>query len=278
MKINNMKSRLATKMGFSRVIRKSQLQAGAALLAGGILLSTAQGQVLFTENFDSLTLGPFVSESESGGDGTDWTATPPADWTIDNTTTPTDGPVEFFGFTFMDKAAWIETAGNQSRDSFELGSGVVAVADPDEYDDLGEIDPDLMNVFLMTPEIDLAGQAENSVELSFDSSFRPYPSMVGTVDVSFDGGDNWDTLLTLNDDTVEGGTSSLARANSQEVLPLGNPADASAMVRFGITSAGNDWWWAVDNVSVSVVPEPSTGLLGWLAAAFAMLVGRKRRS
>ena len=30
--------------------------------------------------FNSLELGPFVSDSESGGDGTDWTATAPADW------------------------------------------------------------------------------------------------------------------------------------------------------------------------------------------------------
>ncbi len=29
-------------------------------------------------NCDSLELGPFVSDSESGGDGTDWTAEAPA--------------------------------------------------------------------------------------------------------------------------------------------------------------------------------------------------------
>lgn len=278
MRITNLKSRVAKKLGFSpRLVKQTKLAAGTAVIASGLMLSTAQGQTLYSENFDGLTLGPFVSASESGGDGTDWTADPPAGWTKDNTSTPADGPAEFFGWTFHDKGAWIETAGNQGRDTFELGSGVVAVADPDEYDDEGDIDPDLMNVFMMTPEISLAGQGANTVQLEFDSSFRPYPTMVGTVDVSFDGGGNWDTLLTLNDDTVEGGTSSLARANSQEVLPLSNPADGSAMIRFGITNAGNDWWWAVDNVAVSVVPEPTTGILGWFAAGIASLFGRKRR-
>jgi len=36
--------------------------------------------VLFAEDFDGLALGPWVSDSESGGDGTDWTATAPTGW------------------------------------------------------------------------------------------------------------------------------------------------------------------------------------------------------
>ena len=36
----------------------------------------------FSENFDALTLGPFVSSSEKDGDMTDWTAIPPAQWTV----------------------------------------------------------------------------------------------------------------------------------------------------------------------------------------------------
>lgn len=277
MKVTNIQSRIAKKIGYTKKVAKRAT--GAAVVAGGIMLaSTANGQTLFSENFDGLTdLGPYVSTSESGGDGTDWTATPPMGWDVDNADTPADGPAEFFGWTFHDKGAWIETAGNQARDTFELGSGNVAVLDPDEYDDLGDIDPNLMTSYLTTPEISLAGQAADSVQLTFDSSFRPYPTMVGTVDVSFDGGSNWTNLLTLDDSTVEGGTSSLARANSQEVLGLGNPADGSATVRFGITEAGNDWWWAIDNVAVSVVPEPTSGIMGLLVAGFGMLFGRKRR-
>ena len=277
----NLQTSIAKKLGFSkRVVRRSKLAASSAVVASAMMLSAAQGQTIFSEDFEGLagSLGPFVSEGESGGDGTDWTAVAPAGWTKDNTDTPTDGPAEFFGWTFMDKDAWIATAGNQDRDTFTKGTGIVAVMDPDEYDDLGDVDPDQINVFLTTPEISLAGQAENSLQLEFDSSFRPYPTMVGLVDVSFDGGTSWDNLLTLNESTVEGGNSSLARADAHEVLALSNPADGAALIRFGITDAGNDWWWAVDNVSVSVVPEPTTGILGWLAAGFGLLFGRKRRN
>ena len=47
--------------------------------------------------------------------------------------------------------------------------------------------------------------------------------MEGLVDVSFDGGDSWENLVVLNDETVEGGTSSLERANSTEVFEIDNP-------------------------------------------------------
>ena len=113
---------------------------------------------LFSENFDGLTLGPFVSSSESGGSGADWTDVPPTGWTRNNMATPEGGPPEFFGFTFLDKNSWIATAGNQDRDDFTKGTGTVMVADPDEYDDdagggsvLGANQS--FNVFLQTPPI-----------------------------------------------------------------------------------------------------------------------------
>jgi hypothetical protein len=213
---------------------------------------------LFSENFEGLTLDPFVSVGESGGDGTDWTDIPPAGWSRDNTTTPVGGPIEFFGFTYLDKNSWIATAGNQDRDDFTKGAGTVMVADPDEYDDdagagnvLGETQA--FNVFMQTPAISLTGVAPGSVVLSFDSSFVPYESMTGLVDVSFNGGTSFSNLLTLDTASTPGGNSSLARANETVVLPLNNPAGASnVIVRFGMVTADNDWWWAIDNVRVQL--------------------------
>jgi hypothetical protein len=131
------------------------------------------------------------------------------------------------------------------------------VADPDEYDDdagggsvLGGASRSF-NVFLQTPPISLTGVTPGSVVLSFDSSFRPYEAMTGLVDVSFNGGTNFANVLTLDAATTPGGNSSLARANETVVLPLNNPAGASnVIVRFGMTNADNDWWWAIDNVQV----------------------------
>ncbi|MBZ0255750.1 hypothetical protein K8I31_06785, partial [bacterium] len=93
-----------------------------------------------TEDFESVTLGPFVDET--GGDGTDWTNTPPYGWTIDSTgvvgiNDPALGVAEWKGWSFADKDAWVEVAEDQERSGFTSGSGVVAIADPDEWDDKG---------------------------------------------------------------------------------------------------------------------------------------------
>jgi hypothetical protein len=42
------------------------------------------------------------------------------------------------------------------------------------------------------------------------------------------------------------------------VLPLNNPAGAGNLkLKFGMIDAGNDWWWAVDNIAVGVPPFAS---------------------
>jgi hypothetical protein len=219
---------------------------------------------LFFEDFDALPLKPFVSGSEGGGSGSDWTADLPAGWTRDNTTTPEGGPVEFLGFTFLNKDSWIATEGNQDRNLFTRGNGTVMVSDPDAYDDMGEIDPNLYNVFIRTPPIPLANVVPGTVTLSFDNSFRPYDTMTASVEVSFDNGTNWTSLLSMNSANVPGGDSSLERVNEAVSLPLNNPAGAtSAIVRYGMTEAGNDWWWAVDNIAVNATLDvPGVKLVG----------------
>ena len=79
------------------------------------------------EDFDSLELGPFESGTESGGDGTDWTATAPSGWVM--VLGPNHGPTaggdavkEFSGWTFVDPVSWNATAG-QDRAQFTKGTG-----------------------------------------------------------------------------------------------------------------------------------------------------------
>ncbi len=180
----------------------------------------------------------------------DFSPEAPAGWTRE-AELPDGAPPEFNGWTFLNKDFWITQQGNQDRTTFEKGDNVLAVSDPDAIDDFVDIDPDLYMGFLTTPEISLEGVEPNAVTLEFDSSFRPYPTMVGLVDVSFDGGSTWENLLTLDDDSVEGGTSSLARANATEVLEVNNPGGGTVQFRWGMTNAGNDWWWAIDNVRVA---------------------------
>ena len=242
----------------SNVMKKLSIAAATIVALGtGNMASAA---ILFSEDFENLPLDPFISPSESGGDGTDFTAIPPSGWVKDNTTTPAGGPSEFFGFTFLDKNSWINTAGNQGRNQFTLGSGTVMVADPDEYDDIGNIDPNRYNAFITTPSISLNGIDANTVVLEFHSSFRPYDGQTGTVDVSFDGGANFTNVLTLNS-ANSGGTNSFSRINESLQLTVDNPNAGDAIFRFGLSNAGNDWWWAVDDIVVSGSKERSRALL-----------------
>ncbi|MHC4586509.1 MAG: hypothetical protein ACYS3N_18410, partial [Planctomycetota bacterium] len=95
--------------------------------------------VLFAEDFEGLVLGPNIDETLAGD--AVWTDTPPEGWTIDESSIPgigmdeTDGVTEWAGWAFTDKAWWTEAAEDQGRSLFELGSGTVAVADPDEWSD-----------------------------------------------------------------------------------------------------------------------------------------------
>jgi len=103
---------------------------------------------------------------------------------------------------------------------------------------------------------------------------------------SFNGGVSFDNLLTLNVDTVPGGASSLDRANEAVALSVAIPTGATeAIVQFRMADAGNDWWWALDNIVVSegvgapspfgfiteieTVFETTRPLIEWEAAAEA---------
>jgi hypothetical protein len=122
--------------------------------------------VLFAEDFEGLVLGPNVDEALAGD--AVWTDTPPEGWSVDESGIPglgldaTDGMTEWAGWAFTDKAWWIEAAEDQDRSLFELGSGIVAVADPDEWDDGDErlpipISADPYDTWLTTPAIDITG-------------------------------------------------------------------------------------------------------------------------
>ena len=201
------------------------------------------GHAKFFQDFNQLKLGPFVSDSESGGDGTDWTPVAPAGWIMKpggnhGPTAGGDAVVEFDGWTFLDPVSWNSTAG-QDRAQFTKGSGVIAVADSDESDDKADAK---FNASLSTPRIDISGAEEGSLVLIYDSSWRQEPQ-TGEVTVSFDGGDPI-TLLTLTPDTQ-------TAYNETVTLELNNPAGAKTAVITWQYSGHNNWWWAIDNILVS---------------------------
>ncbi|MCB1094835.1 MAG: hypothetical protein KDN22_04570 [Verrucomicrobiae bacterium] len=217
----------------------------------GAVVSPVCAETIFVEDFDGLEASqlPWESATESGGDGSDWTKEPPAGWVIDNDGVPGGGVIEFEGWTFLDPVSWDETA-QQGRSAFTKGQGVIAVADGDEWDDAGP--GARMETLLTTPAISIAENSPNSIVLQFDSSWNAEPQ-TGIVTVTFDGGDPVELLRydadtpTLIDETL--------------FLPIENPAGASSMTISFSYEAGNNWWWAIDNIKVladevTIVTQP----------------------
>jgi len=243
------------------------------------LTATIEKSLLFAEDFEGLALGPNVDEALAGD--AVWTDTPPDGWSIDESGIPginldaTDGVTEWAGWAFTDKEWWIAAAEDQDRSLFELGNGTIAVADPDEWDDDERlpipISADPYDTWLTTPAIDISGVKTGTLELKFDSSWRPEFDdnyhQTANITASFDGGDPVEVMLWESDEASA--NFHPYATNETVIVNLDNPEGAKKLVlTFGLFDAGNDWWWAIDNLEVrGVVPylgpvDPgSSGLL-----------------
>jgi hypothetical protein len=214
-----------------------------------------------------------------------WTDQGPYGWTRDSSKLPPNGQPEYNGWTFMKKDFWLAEQGDQSRSDFEKGTGVVALVDPDAFDDFVEIDvaggdgarnadcaaayPELppedcghFNASMSTAPVYLNGVAANSATLTFDSSWWDETTQTaeGRVEYFDEDGDSmgvtelfrWDSLPSV--DTfyeATGNCTTTDSCNETVEFPLNNPAGAASMViTFAMPSAQNDWWWAIDNVQV----------------------------
>ena len=113
-----------------------------------VQLTDAQ-PLLLSENFNDLALQPFVNEG--GGDGTDWTKTPPTGWATDDSQMPNGGVTEWWGWSFANVNAWA-SVDDQRRSEFTNASETIAVADSDEWDDMGH-DEGTFNSFISTQSI-----------------------------------------------------------------------------------------------------------------------------
>ena len=239
---------------------------GAVLSA---LSSATAGVQLLKQDFELLPLGPAVYETVGLQGGQEYTATPPGGWAVDNSAMPLGGAPEWRGWTFANKNFW-STQGGQSRANFTRGTGTIAVADTDEWDDYSTFPSNAFNGGLRSTPIDLTTVAASSVTLEFDSSFRPESgatlvpyapdNMQGKLDVSYDGGATWSNLLTL-DSSNQFGNATAANVNDRKVVSVPNPEDGQLVFRWGNTGT-NDWWWAIDNIVVTGTVDglPSPGI------------------
>jgi hypothetical protein len=264
-RLNNMDSRMSIKT----------IQCGIFLLGGiiftgvGLKPSDVSAVDLYSQNFDQLTLGPVVTFDTEVRSREAWTKTPPAGWTQDDSGVPTVGmpnigAKEFEGWTFVDKNWWVATAGDQDRGLFANASGIIAVADPDEWDDLsfhGDSPSDLgtYNANLKTPAISLAGVATNTAKVFFHSSWRPEDKQKASLTAHYNNGVDvpiftWDSRKNI-DDGMGGMTPNQDfqpdAPNEGLTFDLKNPAGASSVqLDFRLFDASNDWWWAFDDLKV----------------------------
>lgn len=230
--------------------------------------AAARAVDLYTQNFESVSLGPIVTYQALPREREAWTATPPAGMTVDNSlmpatvmADPTRGMTEFEGWTFVDKTWWANAAGDQGRTQFLSGLGKVAVADNDTHDDFGS-PTDLatgggpFDSKLSTPSITIpGGTAANSINLNFRSSWVPEdnPSEAqgdqkATVTARYNTGD----VEVLRWRSKAGDPQFHAQAYDENVtIPLQNPAGATSVILdFRLFDATNNWWWALDNLRV----------------------------
>lgn len=259
-----------------------------------IALKTASSATVYSENFDAVPLGPSVNErNQPGGHVTvvetqpntspfanAFTHTAPAGWNVDNTGglpgvgNPTQGTQEWEGWSFATPAFWQFVDGD-GRQDFSKGTGVVAIADPDSWDNLG--DPESLgtyNTLLVTPSINIAGVGAGLLRLAFDSSWRPEDTQKAIIEADYGSG----FVPVLTWDSVAGPNFHDNNTNESVLLALNNPLGATSVkFRFGLVNATDDWWWALDNISVSAVPEPSVAALSCLAV-FGVSLVRGRRS
>jgi hypothetical protein len=251
---------------------KSNPQAGGSgtVFLDDIRLSTAPAPVgrllLFEEDFELVELG--TSPEESAGTEGVWTDTPPEGWVIDESGVPgigdpdTDGVADWAGWAIADKEWWTNAAGDQRRSEYTLGQGAVAVADPDEWDDAAHTDSaseGWYKTYMSTPAIDISSAQAGTVQLKFDSSWRPeFDSnyhQTGNITASFDGSEPIEVLL-WESDSASPNFKHDQSTNETITLNLENPPWATSVVlTFGLFEAGNDWWWAIDNLQLTGFPK-----------------------
>jgi hypothetical protein len=265
-------------------------------------LKLSQGATdVWTENFEGVTLGASVNErvdinptfAKVTAANNDPNSTPypnafshtvPAGWNVDNSGIPAAaigdnniGVFEWEGWSVTTRA-FSAFASQTSLNNFTKGSGNIAIADSDEFDDLagatGVTKP--ITTVLESPTLDITGLAAGALLLQFDSSWQAESGQTALITVDYGNGEvdvlNWNSLAG---DPLFHATN----LNETVLLSLANPAGAtSAKVRFEYTG-GNNWFWALDNVQIgaAAVPEPTSLAIAALSLS-AMGLATRRRS
>jgi hypothetical protein len=104
-------------------------------------------------------------------------------------------------------------------------------------------------------DYDVSAFDNNTLQISFASSFRVENQQLGVAEISFDNGATWIRLLELDNNDGANDT----QFEDFYVFRAGvdfTAVDSDSMIlRFGYLDAGNNWWFAVDDVMVEAVRQ-----------------------
>ncbi|MFF2041504.1 phosphocholine-specific phospholipase C [Kitasatospora sp. NPDC058170] len=221
-----------------------------ALADGEIAARTAPVMAghLLGEDFESL-----AGALQPLGGVLGWTPQAPQGWSVVNAPGMPQGTVRLQGWTFHTKRAWSTPAG-QDRGNFTRGLGILAVADPDDWDDTGA--PSGKGKFdstLVSPAVQIpAGTA--TLHLGFDSHYRQEAPQKAAVTAVFDNGTET-RLVYYSSDATGNDNAGKDVQNTFVTRQFAVPAGArSVTLKFRMFDAGNNWFWAVDHVRLDVRP------------------------
>ena len=215
------------------------------------------GKTILEQNFDGLELNPAQDEAliENGGctDAIDenvigWTNISPPNWTIDNTQMPNSGTIEWRGWSYATKQFWIN-AEDQLRSQFYDGNNILAIADPDEWDDCENASSfGSFNSTLSSPMIQVPSNV--NLKLSFNSHYRneaPQEAFLRTLNSL-----GQDTILMhySNDNNSDNNGEDALNKFLQFSLPTYNSDEFQ--FNWEMANAGNNWYWAIDNIVVQI--------------------------
>jgi hypothetical protein len=253
--------------------------------------TTAGGYtLLYSLDFDNLSLGPPVDEPVMGFPNA-FTHTAPGGWTRDNSNFPEPfnplfGMFEWKGWSFANSGFWEAVEGSNDfagRSAFQDGSGTIAVADSDLWNDKGNPANGIgfFNATLRSLSISITQPItlNEQISVSFDASWRGECCDDGA---GFNPNGNNQTFVVeaiYNNSIVQpvlrwesapfrdpmGKPSNnpahapnpFFKANSSNevvVINLAPPTGAATLrLAWHLENAGEDGWLAFDNVAVSSV-------------------------
>jgi len=222
-----------------------------------VVASIPIGTNILEENFNNLELFPAEDEAYGacgnsiGPDVLGWTHVPPGNWTIDNTNMPEVGTIEWRGWSFASMDFWVD-AEDQLRSQFTRADGTVAVVDPDEWDDCGNAASfGSYNSILTSPLIPLTG---NPIHISFDSHYRQEAPQQVYLTVTNVSGEIIETLLHYSSNA---GSDNASGDVLNQRLSFSVESDEDEIYfNWEMADAGNNWYWAIDNVTIQSQTPP----------------------